>query len=677
MIPALRNLLLGALLVFCTLIVSAQNKPLDYDQARAEETQRDGTVAYHGGLYNKAILLFEKALQYKPEMASARAWLAQSLYMSGLEEQALNEWKHVVQAGVKDDVLENWLEVFQARRSLEKDLRHTDRYLPLYELTGKIPDKNGKPLFMRPSAVHSLPNGNVVVAAFGSEEVLEISPNGNLVRRLPGGIGGFRAPFDALPFHGKIYVSEFTTDQISVVNSLGVKEKSFGKKGRHDGELLGPQFLATDGQSLYVSEWGNSRVSKFDPDGNFLLTFGPPAPGFDGLKNPTGLAASADRVFVSDKRQKAVFAFDTSGNWLETYGTGRLSGPEGLSLLADGRLLVSDGGKVFFLDPAQDSVTPFDPEWNQGVKVTSAILDANQNLVMADFDDNKIRVLTEGHTIYSGLVIRPIRVNTRAYPQVSVSFTVEDRWGRPITGLEPSNFVLSESRVRIVNPTLEFQGFRNTETDAALVMDRDPSMTRYADQVREVCGFFQDAHKDSGGVWVYPSGNNPLPQTQKYAALSEVVSAATDPATLTKVGKFDQAVRLAASSMIPSLKRRTVVYVTGGTLPYGAFNRYNMAELANFLRNNGIAFSVVSLNGQPLAKELEYLMKQTGGNSYSVTQDLRPYLDDVQNRVTGLYSLKYTTITPGELSTRNIPVTIEVQKFKQSSRGEVSYFAPR
>lgn len=667
-------------LVFLTATLGlgfAQDRPLDYDQVRSDDALRDGVAAFHSGLYNKAILSLEEALRYKPAALAPRTWLGEALWASGLEEQALNEWRHVLRTGLEDDVLESRVDVLEARRSLVPELRGPDRYLPLFELAGKAKDSQGRNLFLRPSSVRPLPDGGFLLVAFGSEEVVQADASGNIVRRFVGTVGGLRAPFDLLPWGGQFYVSEFTADRIVVLDANGLQSRTFGKRGRGDGHFLGPQYLATDGEALYVSDWGNARVSKFDKEGGFLLSFGPAAPGFSGLKSPTGVAAKPGTVYVADKALRTVSSFDSAGNWLASYGQGRLTGPEGLTLLADGRLLVSDGSRVFFLDPESDTLVPFDPEWNQGMKVTSAVLDANNNLVLADFDDNKVRVLAEGNTIYSGLSARVIRVNTRSYPEITVSFTVEDRWGRPVTGLGPSNFFVAESGTKIANPQLVFQGFRSTDAEMALLIDRDPATARFEAEIREAVAFFTQAWADKGGIGLFPVTANPVPQNQKLTGVGENQRLATDPANLTSQGRFDTAIRQAATSMIPGLSRRTVVYLTAGTVPGRGFVRNSLSETVAFLKNNGLVFSVVSLNGLPLAPELTFLVAETGGQVWSIKDDLRPFLDEIPQRVTGTYALSWTSITPAEAGVREVPVTIEVQKFKQSARTKSSFFAPR
>ncbi|NNM54254.1 MAG: hypothetical protein HKM05_05975 [Spirochaetales bacterium] len=138
------------------------------------------------------------------------------------------------------------------------------------------------------------------------------------------------------------------------------------------------------------------------------------------------------------------------------------------------------------------------------------------------------------------------------------------------------------------------------------------------------------------------------------------------------------AIRLAASSMIPSLRKKTVVYLTSGNLPPRAFARYALPEVADYLKNNAIVFSVVTVADNPLPPEIQYLVKATGGRVYSSHQDLRMFLDDQANRVSGLYALSYTAITPIQDGTQLIPVRVEVSRFsKETGRGQLGYFAPQ
>ncbi len=97
-------------------------------------------------------------------------------------------------------------------------------------------------------------------------------------------------------------------------------------------------------------------------------------------------------------------------------------------------------------------------------------------------------------------------------------------------------------------------------------------MARFEAEIRENRGVLHPGLGRPGRRGVFPATVNPLPQNQKLSGVGENQKLAVDPSTLTAQGKLDLAIRQAAGSMIPGLTRRTVVYVTGGTVPGKAFS---------------------------------------------------------------------------------------------------------
>lgn len=671
-----KALTLGAALVLgLAAVVPAWAQDLDYDKVRALEEFQNGLGAYQNGQYNKAMLAFERSLALKPADQLTRTWLGNTLYASGLETQALSEWKSVAAAGFASDYLKSFMDVVSARRGLSREIQGPERYLPLFELNGKVKGANNRMTFLRPSSLRSLKNGGFLLVALGTEDILTVTPNGRIDFYFPGGIGGFKGPFDIQPVGDHYFVSEFSADQISVVNSWGVKTKSFGKKGRKDGEFLGPQYLATDGQALYVSDWGNSRVSKFDLEGNFLLSFGHRVPGFAGFKDPTGLTVQGSQLLVADKGAKKILAFDFSGNFLQEFGgPGVLTAPEGLSVTEDGRVLIADSTKVMVLDPATGQISAFDQEWDQGLKVTAAVLDENLNLLVTDFDGNLVRGLAPGSSIYSGLVVRVVRVVTVNYPEIFVEFTVEDRWGRPVIGLDASNFLISESGAVIQTFKTDFQGFKATDIEATLLVDRSPEAGRLLESFQDGVKRLSEGMEPAGGLWIVPVTDNPVPQNKKNSGILQNVQESTNPKTVTANGRLDQAIRLGANQLIPGLKKRGLFYLTTGQVPAKAFGRYELQEIAQFLKTNRVSFYVVQVGEGALSPDLDFLVKQTGGSVFNTREELGGLFTHLAGQRSGTYVVKYTSVTPSELGQRYIPMAVEVKHFKKTGRGESGFF---
>ncbi len=99
------------------------------DQVRADEYFRWGVIAYHNGYYSNALLSFENALSFKAGNTQTHFWLGKTLYKSGLEEQALQEWRFVVQNDAGTQLLNSYIDVVSFRRALDPELRQEDRYV--------------------------------------------------------------------------------------------------------------------------------------------------------------------------------------------------------------------------------------------------------------------------------------------------------------------------------------------------------------------------------------------------------------------------------------------------------------------------------------------------------------------------------------------------------------------
>lgn len=670
------------LLLFASgLFWTGSTQTLDFDQPLSQQEFRNGVVAFHGGLFNKAILAFEKSINYKPDEPLTRFWLGQALYYAGFEEAALNEWSNILKTGMADPVLGAWVEIVRGRRGLSKEILSPDRFVTLYETLGTAVTPEGKPLFLRPSSVRPLPTGGYVVAGFATGDVLEFNYNGRMVRRFIGGLERFLGPFDVLPLGKEFLVSEYLADRISLVDGLGIRSKVIGTKGRGAGQLLGPQYLASDGQgSFFVTEWGNRRVSKFTHQGEFLFSFGGPLGDFPGLSGPSGIAYLDGRVYVADRGRKTVEVFDISGNHENTFTSDQLNSPEGLAVDARGRLFLADGKRVFFIRTDSGILEPFDPEWEQGAKVMLSAPDLNGNLLVADFDMSRIRVLTESAQIYSGLVPRIVRIVSDTYPKVYVEVEVEDSFGKPVVGLETSNFIINESRTQVLNIAMDQQPYASKEIEVSVLVDQMPIMADYRPQTAEAVTYLGNAMGSRGGMWLYNMSAVPVQDGDKSLSVMKQVQLATDPQAVSPQVRFDLSLRLAASQLIPNIRKKAVFFVTGGgELSPDAFSQYDLVEMANYLRSNAIRFTVVKVGSHPLAPEVDYLRTATGGDIFDLASPtaLGGIIESLENSQTGKYVLTYQSITPPEFGTRYIPLGVEVKHFKKSGRTELGYFAPR
>ena len=280
----------------------------------AEEEFRRGVQSYYRGFFNDAIIQFEKALAYLPDENLILDWLGKAYYRAGLEGSALEQWQFARDAGYGGLLLENRIETVRERRvsGISEDIAAK------YTETGSFSGKNGEfMIFSQPVSVLSNSDGTFWVAAYGSNELLLLDINGNVINRITGPVNGFDRPVDIIRLNdGNLLLSESAGDRLSVLDKNGHFMKYIGKKGRGIGEFVGPQFVAQDALgNIYATDFGNRRVCVFDKDGNGLFAFGGRNLEFDGLKGPTGIAILNDLIYVADSVSGAIYEFDLSGNY--------------------------------------------------------------------------------------------------------------------------------------------------------------------------------------------------------------------------------------------------------------------------------------------------------------------------------------------------------------------------
>ncbi len=670
-----RAYLLFALLTTTSVCVFAQ--PIDMDKVRAREEFRWGVTAFHSGLFGEAVLSFERALAYDPDDLLTVEWLGRAYYRSGFEETALALWRRVVEGNRADATLLNFLETLRYRRGVSRDLREEIRYVEAYTLEGTQPDFT---LFSRPASVFPRSNGGFFVSSFAGNQVLRFDANAALDARILGGLGGLDHPFDVVETEeGRLYVSEFLGNRIFSSDGDGAHAFRFGERGTGEGQLLGPQYLAVDDLGyLYVSESGNRRVSKFDLDGNFVLSFGRPTEDFAGFMSPTGVVVYRNRVYVCDQRDDAISVFDTSGNYIRTIAENMLSAPEGLSVYDDGRLLLADSNGLKIVDIEQETVTPLTDETVDAKKMTKAAIDANGNILVSDFTANTVSVFTDFEALYTGLVVEVYRIDSSAFPTVTVEVGVHTRDGRPVVGLDESNFVLTE-RIGTIEEPIMLDIDETQSGRLAVVIEDSPRVDPAATPQADALGGWYRAMSGYGGLEFYRAGSLPAPLGDSAEPFESLLRRMAVGRTGRESWRLDAAVRLAASGLTVFPGSRAVVLVTSGDLGDSPFREYPPDVLAAFLRNNGIAFYSVYLNARPVDFDvIEYLCAETGGRSYYVfrPQGVGELASRVLDAATGRYFFRYESRSRSDFGEAYIPVEAEVVYFRRSGRGGSAYFPP-
>ena len=682
--------ILTAICLITLQILSLQAQNLDFSEISAEREFRWGVQAFHSGRFNRAILSFERSLSLKPDDTRTRLWLGNAYYRSGFEESALTMWESLIQNGYEDPLLQYKIDIIQRRRGLGQELDIQEDFYLSHTIEGKYPEYN---LFLRPSSISSAGSGGFYLASFGSNEIVRFNANGYREQKLRGGVEGINHPFDILRVGESLYISEFEGDRIIKFSLDGRETSSFGERGRGPGQLLGPQYLTVDEKGfLYITESGNRRISKFDTDGNFVLSFGRPAPGFSGLSSPTGIFACNGRIYVSDIRNPGISVFDYSGNYLETHSDPILDFPEGIDLFREGVLLIACGDHLVTFDISREVFQEI--PHIEGSRLTKAIIDDNNNLISVDFNTSSVKVYSEMSQLYGGLWVQINKVFAEDFPRVEVELTVRDRSGEPFIGLDKSNFILTERGMAVKDPDLTWSADEASIASIAILLDRSLEMRNYEEEAWKAVKELLAGIQGRGGVQLISAGEDPVVSAPAGSQPILFQSAVHKDDYSTR-WSFDRGLRLAVSSLLETNGTKEVIFVTDGKLPPGSFERYGLLESMQFLRNNGISFSFITVKGgsdnsvgsvdnsydsydsyNSFSHELTYLSDETGGQGYYLfhPEGVGVVIDAILSRKTGVYNLTFISSLDSDFGKRYLPLEIEVFLYKRSGRAEGGYY---
>ncbi|MBP5437117.1 MAG: hypothetical protein J6Y30_03955 [Treponema sp.] len=642
----------------------------------AADEFRRGVQSYYRGAYSEAILEFERALDYLPGENIILDWLGKAYYKAGIEGAALQSWNSAFEAGYGDILLQNRIEIVSDRRITQQDYSFTEHYTE----AGNFPKTNGNVLLYS-QPVSSLPNadGTIWVVAYGTNELLHYDVNGVIIKRCRGPVNGFDRPMDIIRLNdGNLLVSEFAGDRLSLLDKDGNFIKYYGKKGRGEGELVGPQYLAQDSfGNIYVTDFGNNRVVVFDQEGNGLLHFGSKTADFDGLKSPTGIAVVNDLIYVADSVKGAIYEFDRSGNFVGNLVNEKsFARPETMRNIGS-YLLLADKNRIVTVDSASGSVCENATTGKTGA-LTSAVPDRNGNLVVTDFKANDIYVMSKVSELVGGYFVQIERVVSEKYPQVTVEVRVENRKRQPVVGLNENNFFITENKRPVSEMRLVGSANNNEYADFTILIDRSIEMQAYEEQVDSAVRELTAAMNGQGKVQIISVGSVPVTEfTGSPDALNTFsVTALKNPYSPTAA--LDLGVRLAANDLINAEKKRGIVYITSGTVTPESFSKYSLSDLTTYMNNNSISFSTVLVAQNPAGEEVEFITQNTTGTSYYVyrPEGLAPVVKDVINLPSGLYQITYTSVSSSEYGKKYIPLEVETYLLNHSGKDESGYFAP-
>jgi hypothetical protein len=676
-----------------TIITGTLNAQFMYrmESPLGRDSFRTGVEAYHRGRYAESLLSFEKALVDSPQDALGLFWLGKAYYRLGLSTTAIDRWQEAMEYAGPSPYVQSRIELADAMYAPDRS-----GFAPRYVRVAEVAGKNGQDTrFNRPSWIEPRPDGSMILVSHGTNDLLFIDANGQIIQRVQGGNSGFDRPFACVVMEdGSIFLSEFQADRLVRLSPEG-RIIGYAETGSNSTRLSGPQYLAADGSGyVYASDAGSGRIFKYASDGSWVLSFGGRNPVFEGLKLPTGIAVMNEKVYVADAFMKMIFIFDTYGNYLGQVPSSRLERPEGMRPVQGG-LLIADGSRVVLMDPESGSIRELYKSERRNPHLVSAAFDANGDLVFADFDSSELVYSSDPQTRYAGLSVEVLRVYSDDFPQISLDVTVKDRAGKPMTGLGSSNFYIAE-RVRrterrvegeksvdvvmeSILPAMEyaFEGTLDASPwiDSVVLVEGSTGMQNLRLEARDVLSDFYTSLGTEASIRLILAGSSAQPAVT--GGLGPLTATLLDMKG-TSAWRFDTGLRLAAGSLGSSAGRRTIIYLTTGSTNEDLLVGPSLAELASLIGANGISFHAIVLGQDEVSPVIDFLAETSGG---SVVRAARPeglssIAREIRAKPTGSYRLSFVSSANDGFGRAYLPFGVEAYLRDRSGKDETGYFAP-
>ncbi len=583
--------ILFTILLFTSLSWAEEYNPL---QARSEEYLKQAFNLYNSAEFEKAICLYKKALDLKPDSTQAWYWLGRSYYRTGQMDQFFSAWDRFVRLSKED--------TSEIRRKMKMYLGTPHVVSNTYEHLDTI-----KGSFYNPTGIAIDSADNLYISSFGSNAILKFSPIGNLLFQF--GKEKLNKPYGiALDMKENIYVTDSGNHRVQKFDSLGNFLMEFGKMGKNAGEFINPEGIALDKEeNIYVADNGNSRIQIFSKEGKFIGEIGKMGKGKDKLLNPTGIALDEKKGVWIIEHGKYLKEFTTSGSFRNSF-TFPQEGlvPRGITWTADGKLYIAFGQGIIFRFDIENQ------KW-EGVNITpnlsnpSALARNKYGLLyVANFDNNSISIFMPDGFKKTQFDVLVHRIDTSRYPTIILPVTVTTQDKTPILSLTGNNFKVEEDGKWMQPITVSTPLNHNEYLTTTFIIDTSDKMVKYRSDVQKLLNAFIRDMK--GGVQAASiigfceKAKQIQPITRNKTILRDKIEALTFEKDKDKEAIFS-AIKLGIDNMNNLICKRAIcLIVCGDEVEEGTLFR----ECVYYAKNNHIPIFVVDYRLQGKTK----LMKE-------------------------------------------------------------------
>ena len=643
------------------------------DKEKANQYFRQGIELYHNYKYQASVDFFLKSLSANPKHHQARKMLGQAYYFSGDINNAVQEWSSIFRYGGKDASLKLHIQNLSILDKVDEKAEWDRRFSFFKEINSQTGFR-----YRFPSFITVLPNQNrLILAKDGLDNgvLLEMSPDGEFLDNMRRISGKLEFPMAAVLNNEEIWVVDYGSDTIHRLKwsrvtkrfPLIFSSKALGSTGSGKMQFRGPTGICHQKGFYFVVDNGNHRVQKITEDGNFNLMFRETRENHY-LEKPFGIACHKNgKIYVSEVERGRIAVFDEYGNFEKHLGESFLKKPRHVQLSHEQtHLVIADEYEgVLILDLEKNhfkkikEYTKGEQESDSLVKPYSAMLDRNQNLLVADHASHSVlHFLPESH-LTKNIELWIERIDNKQFPTVALWVSVKSSSDKYITGLRESNFRITENEAPIRSlRTDHTRQFRHQMSVSILISRSSKMKPYYPDSSLWALEFVVNdlREKDQVKLVSYDQKyRDETPWTNSRLRLRQGVrvSQPSQPAaanienSMSAVGK---ALYYSASELLPKRGKKALIWLTEGELGDDEFGFIGFQRISHYLRLNHIRLYIISFENPEVTdvknkKEiLKELAENTGGKYYhAYSSELQGMLPVIRNQEEGNLVVYYNS----------------------------------
>jgi len=600
-------------------LYSSEGK-LDLASEYSEENFQKGVRSFHNTEYELAITHLLKSLSYKDDNKKARRYfLGESYRKAGHIDNALYAWNMLLSTGYDDRGLKNRVSYIYNKRGMLTDIFVDKEYILREDIKGFNDDKK-LPIFIKPSQIAVDKNNHYYIASYLTGTIVELDSNFKVVRNFISPFPKIENPFGvAVDKEGYLFVSDFKNDVIYKLSKLNTVEQKIGFKGIGDGALLGPKnLLLDDDENLYVSDTGNKRINKYKKSGEILFSFGDEKSDEGWVKTPCGLYYYDGKIFVCDRDSNRIVVFDKNGNFLFSFGEDKLDKPYDITRDKLGRFLILCKDKLWAFEENNSLWYTVDASGSRIRHGISLVTDKENNILITDFDESRLLVLSLERQRYSNLNVNVERVLSQKFPEVHLAVTIEKDDGSYPVGIDVNNLSVYENGKHVSLIGNDFTKVKDKNSDILILYDKTVSMSKNTEDFKILLDKWIKSSSDKTTVCVVSTNDEiPVIESEFNTSRLKIIESLSN-RTYSKKTDKGAAIKFGIYHMLYRFSKKTIIIVTDSKETGNDFEKYKLSECVELAKNNDIKIYVVSFGDGPLSESYKFLAKKTEGDYYRV-----------------------------------------------------------